>query len=100
MRIETRPLTRDQNKLIRRLLDSEAAAYKNHVVQAVESQDWERATRLTQELAAVTELFHVFVPDDMVDYYQKNPVRYRYYRFGCGRDARLQQLWGSEAPKH
>lgn len=29
------------------------------------------------------------------DYYLKNPVRYRYYRNGCGRDARLQQLWGS-----
>jgi peptide-methionine (S)-S-oxide reductase len=29
------------------------------------------------------------------DYYQKNPVRYKYYRNGCGREARLQQLWGS-----
>jgi peptide-methionine (S)-S-oxide reductase len=28
------------------------------------------------------------------DYYKKNPVRYNYYRFACGRDARLQQLWG------
>ena len=28
------------------------------------------------------------------DYYQKNPVRYKYYRNNCGRDARLQQLWG------
>ncbi len=28
------------------------------------------------------------------DYYKKNPVRYRYYRWGCGRDARLQELWG------
>lgn len=28
------------------------------------------------------------------DYYKKNPVRYNYYRTGCGRDARLQQLWG------
>jgi len=27
-------------------------------------------------------------------YYQKNPLRYRYYRSGCGRDARLKQLWG------
>ncbi|HTE20683.1 MAG TPA: peptide-methionine (S)-S-oxide reductase MsrA [Armatimonadota bacterium] len=34
------------------------------------------------------------------DYYQKNPVRYRYYRFGCGRDARLKELWGNDAPKH
>lgn len=28
------------------------------------------------------------------DYYKKNPVRYRYYRFTCGRDARLKQVWG------
>lgn len=27
-------------------------------------------------------------------YYQKNPVRYQYYRFGCGRDARVKELWG------
>lgn len=27
------------------------------------------------------------------DYYQKNPVRYKYYRFACGRDARLEELW-------
>ena len=31
------------------------------------------------------------------DYYLKNPVRYNYYRTGCGRDARLKQLWGSSA---
>ncbi len=30
------------------------------------------------------------------DYYKKRPLRYRYYRHGCGRDARLQQLWGSD----
>ena len=28
------------------------------------------------------------------DYYQKNPLRYKYYRFACGRDQRLEQLWG------
>ena len=28
------------------------------------------------------------------DYYKKNPVRYRYYRGGCGRDERLRELWG------
>lgn len=27
------------------------------------------------------------------DYAKKNPVRYRYYRTSCGRDARLKQLW-------
>jgi peptide-methionine (S)-S-oxide reductase len=28
------------------------------------------------------------------DYYRKNPARYRYYRWRCGRDARLRELWG------
>ena len=28
------------------------------------------------------------------DYYKKNPVRYKYYRTSCGREARLEQLWG------
>ncbi len=31
------------------------------------------------------------------DYYKKNPVRYNFYRFNCGRDARLDELWGKEA---
>ena len=28
------------------------------------------------------------------DYHSKNPLRYNYYRHGCGRDARLEPLWG------
>lgn len=31
------------------------------------------------------------------DYYRTNPVRYNVYRFNCGRDARLEELWGKEA---
>ena len=27
-------------------------------------------------------------------YYIKNPIRYKYYRYTCGRDARLKELWG------
>ena len=34
------------------------------------------------------------------DYYKKNPIRYGYYRHGCGRDARLEEIWGQEAPAH
>jgi len=30
------------------------------------------------------------------DYYKKNPVRYTYYRHGCGRDKRLEELWGKK----
>ena len=28
------------------------------------------------------------------DYYMKNPIRYKFYRYGCGRDKRLDELWG------
>jgi peptide-methionine (S)-S-oxide reductase len=33
------------------------------------------------------------------DYYRKNPIRYRFYRSRCGRDARLREVWGSEVPQ-
>jgi peptide-methionine (S)-S-oxide reductase len=29
------------------------------------------------------------------DYYKKNPIRYNFYRFTCGRDPRLKQVWGA-----
>lgn len=28
------------------------------------------------------------------DFYKKDPIRYKTYRYGCGRDARLETLWG------
>ncbi len=28
------------------------------------------------------------------DYYKRNPIRYKYYRHRCGRDNRLNELWG------
>ena len=31
------------------------------------------------------------------DYYLKNPVRYKYYRYSCGRDQRLEKLWGKKS---
>lgn len=31
------------------------------------------------------------------DYYQKNPVRYRFYKAGCGRQERLDEIWGDQA---
>ena len=32
------------------------------------------------------------------DYYHKNPVRYKFYRFSCGRDHRLEEIWGEKRP--
>ena len=31
------------------------------------------------------------------DYYNKNPLRYKFYRYNCGRDARLKEIWGEKA---
>lgn len=30
------------------------------------------------------------------DYYKKNPIRYKFYRYTCGRDQRLEELWGKK----
>lgn len=31
------------------------------------------------------------------DYYEKNPIRYRFYRHNCGRDARVEKVWSESA---
>lgn len=48
----------------------------------------------------ITEIrkFEAFYPaeDYHQDYYKKNPVRYRYYRFHSGRDEYLEKIWGDD----
>ena len=41
----------------------------------------------------------VFTPAEAYhqDYYLKNPLRYKFYRYRCGRDQRLEALWGKGA---
>ena len=31
------------------------------------------------------------------NYYEKNPIKYRFYRYSCGRDSRIKDLWGDAA---
>ena len=31
------------------------------------------------------------------DYYKNNPIRYKFYRYNCGRDQRLEEIWGDKA---
>jgi peptide-methionine (S)-S-oxide reductase len=31
------------------------------------------------------------------NYYEKNPARYKFYRWSCGRNDRVREVWGDEA---
>ena len=48
---------------------------------------------IVTEITRATEFYAA--EDYHQDYYLKNPVRYEFYRNGCGRDNRLKQLWGA-----
>lgn len=51
--------------------------------------------RFERVVTEVTELSAFYPAEDYhQDYYKKNPLRYKSYRYGCGRDRRLDQLWG------
>ncbi len=52
-------------------------------------------SRITTEIVAQTTFYPA--EDYHQDYYLNNPIRYKIYRGGCGRDSRLREIWGAEA---
>jgi peptide-methionine (S)-S-oxide reductase len=51
---------------------------------------------LSKPIVTPIEAAQTFYPAEEYhqDYYQKNPVRYNFYRWNCGRDNRLEEVWG------
>jgi methionine-S-sulfoxide reductase len=60
----------------------------------------EASARLPKPIVTPVRPIAKFYPAEEYhqDYYRKNPIRYKLYRKGCGRDAKLERLWGAEEP--
>jgi len=56
--------------------------------------------RFQQPIATKIEQAGAFYPAEAYhqDYYKANPLRYRYYKYACGRAERLEQIWGKPTP--
>lgn len=69
--------------------------------QLAEKTKAEAAAILKQPIATVIRDAAPFynAEDYHQDYYKKNPNRYGYYRWACGRNQRVESLWGKEAYK-
>jgi peptide-methionine (S)-S-oxide reductase len=56
----------------------------------------EQSKRFTQPVVTQVVKVSVFYPaeDYHQDFYKKNPIRYKFYKYTCGRAQRLEELWG------
>ncbi len=59
----------------------------------------EQSGRFSQPIVTEIVPATTFYPAETYhqDYYRKNTLRYKFYRYSCGRDQRLEELWGEES---
>ena len=81
----------------------ETAIFANSLEQKQQAEASKGALRragvLKQPVITPIEVAGPFYPaeDYHQDYYQKSPLRYGFYRYRCGRDSRIEELWGEDA---
>jgi len=66
---------------------------------AAEATKVEVARELKTAIATAVMKAPTFYPAEGYhqDFYEKNPVKYKYYRYSCGRNARVKDVWGDKA---
>lgn len=72
--------------------------YDNLTQQNVANQSKEQliaSKRFSQVVTQILPTTNFYPAEDYhQEYYKKNPIRYKFYRYNCGRDKRLEQVWG------
>jgi peptide-methionine (S)-S-oxide reductase len=72
-----------------------ADAKQRRIAEAAKARAAQRLKRPVATLVLPASAF-TLAEDYHQDYYKKNPIRYKFYRSRCGRDARLAEVWGGK----